>query len=662
MVSFLNPADRPQVVFEILGGLLLISIGIYLRAHNLDSPPLWIDEAESTVNALTILEHAVPVDRYLGLPLYENTLVRPWPESEEYEFKDDSYSDKGVAVYHAWLPLYSIAASLALFGIEPDRASEDLKVLHPPESFAVRTLAPRIPAIVFSAVFLILLFFFATDLYGKDAAWAALVGGSLSARYVWLGRQARYYSITLAFTALCGWAIWRASRSTGRRRDFVLVGVSLVLLFHCQTLSALILGGAFAAMIPFMVRQPKIISNLILAGGIGLAGTLPWVLLTGFLDHAVEIPKAWTLLSLPGDLFLFPLRYKSLLVPCLFGLLLLAGSLFWKGGLPARWRDPFRAHAKAFYFMLVWLILAFFAYTFLIPAASYFDRGIALVVSIPGFLLTALALTAFWRVGVPRFSFPLSAVSMAVLLLLSGRIAFSDAEREAVAMSDWKELDRAIRSWNLSPGTRIYCSPNNHFLPTYYLGLPVQSVAPVRRSFLENFEKDLVILERTKRYSMLSPEKIATMTEQLGEPLAAPNELSDLRWKVWNLAARRAVARQGVEVHPTPQQPSPLEQALIDSQTEITTVKLNEEWGAIPVFRGRKLEDWTDWWPIFWYRFVDPESRMGKKLNYAGILPEAKAWVLPCTWVIYEWDRDGRPLMDSFDSLYAQYRSGDSPG
>jgi hypothetical protein len=49
---------------------------------------LWADEAESALNALTIVADGVPGDRHMGLPLYENTLVRPWPESVEYEFRD----------------------------------------------------------------------------------------------------------------------------------------------------------------------------------------------------------------------------------------------------------------------------------------------------------------------------------------------------------------------------------------------------------------------------------------------------------------------------------------------------------------------------------------------------------------------------------------------
>ena len=45
-----------------------------LRLSFVDRTPLWVDEAdeaESSINALTILDHGYPTDRYLGLPLYE---------------------------------------------------------------------------------------------------------------------------------------------------------------------------------------------------------------------------------------------------------------------------------------------------------------------------------------------------------------------------------------------------------------------------------------------------------------------------------------------------------------------------------------------------------------------------------------------------------------
>jgi hypothetical protein len=40
-----------------------------------------------------------------------------------------------------------------------------------------------------------------------------------------------------------------------------------------------------------------------------------------------------------------------------------------------------------------------------------------------------------------------------------------------------------------------------------------------------------------------------------------------------------------------------------------------------------------EFWPRFFYAFVDPASRTGAGLNYAGRLAEAEARILPSSWV-----------------------------
>src|SRR6185437_1699523 len=90
-------------------GLVTLILGgaIALRLVSLDAKPFWVDEAESSINALTILQNGCPTDSYLGLPIYENTLVKRWPGNPEYEFRDISYTEGHFAVYHGWLPLYA---------------------------------------------------------------------------------------------------------------------------------------------------------------------------------------------------------------------------------------------------------------------------------------------------------------------------------------------------------------------------------------------------------------------------------------------------------------------------------------------------------------------------------------------------------------------------
>src|SRR5690349_16267999 len=99
---------------------LILALSAALRVRDIAAKPPTGDESESSINALTILQHGVPMDRYLGIPIFENTLTEFSPDDPEYEFRDSSYSRRHVAIYYGWVPLYCMAASLKAFGIKPD--------------------------------------------------------------------------------------------------------------------------------------------------------------------------------------------------------------------------------------------------------------------------------------------------------------------------------------------------------------------------------------------------------------------------------------------------------------------------------------------------------------------------------------------------------------
>ena len=280
-------SERLQLIFA--GAVILL--GLLVRSERALTQPLWVDEAESTINALTILDHGVPTDSYLGNPIFENTLIKPWPGHPEYEFKDISYSDKGVAIYHGWLPLFSIAASLASFGIGPDHAHGEIRFGRGVDEMRYRTFVPRVPSIVFSAFMLLFVYWAGREMFGNTAACAALLAAALADNFVWLGCQARYYSATLAVVAACVYLIHRIMRR-GAWRDFIALGIALSVLFHTHLLSFAIASTATAAMIPFWIGKRRIVFKASLTGAIVAIAALPWLLATGYLRHLGEIPGA----------------------------------------------------------------------------------------------------------------------------------------------------------------------------------------------------------------------------------------------------------------------------------------------------------------------------------------------------------------------------------
>ena len=482
-----------------------VLLGVTLRASFLTSLPLWVDEAESGINALTILERGYPSDRYLGLPIYENLLLTPAPDSDEYEFRDSSYSDRGMAIYHGWLPLYSMAAAYAVAGIQPDHDDGRPPVVrHGAQEFFRRTVVPRVPSLLFSVLLLACVYLLGKKTAGDATAWSFLVAGAIAQPFVSFGWQARYYSATLALSALTALAVWNITR-VGRWRDATAAGLTLVLLFFTHTISFMILAIVLAANVPFGLRHGRFSSKLFLIGAIVAIGVVPWMAWTGFLTSAAGLPSAWRLLAFPQDfVFWFASRKGFVAVIAAFaGLALL--SAVRPHGLLNRLAMAVASERHAIYFACTWFAAAYLAFIFLIPAASFYQSRLTLVVALPGYLLLALCLAAASRAVLPS-----AAVVVAPLVMFGLLVGRGTAELKL-----WRPLTpnrvetfaEVAGKWHLNAGTKLYSWPNQNLLLTYYMGLPVQSVAPVRKSFLDSYPGDIVFVETGAPYR--EPDRFA---------------------------------------------------------------------------------------------------------------------------------------------------------
>lgn len=616
--------------------LLILIYGAALRAWDLGSRPLTVDEAESCINALTILQHGLPLDHYLGLPIYENSLQQPWPESHEYEFKDSSYSERGLAVYHGWLPLYFTAASFALCGIPPDDTAA-LHVRHSRAAMHWRTMSGRLPAVLMGIVFLLVVFCAARQLYGLDAAWAALSAAVVCEPAIYFARQARYYSATMALTAGCCLIIVCMCKQ-GRWRDFMLGAIVFVLLFHTHVVSFVAAGLVFGVTIAVSTRRPGAVRKLAAFAGIVAVGTLPWILLTGFAESVLVIPKAHALLSW-HDL----LAFFGMLGPIapLAGLaltgLVLARVLHHR--LPPRLVRPFVDHDKAFLFLAGWAVLGGLTFAACVPAVSYFHGRLVLTIFVPGMLFAAALCAALARTISARLSSCVASGLFVLLLVLSGQASFLPQTGAASAASVF-EVTEHLRNREIRPGTRLYATPNDHLILTFYTGIPIQSVAPVRKSFLDQYEGEILIVEAGPRHEPISGAEIQRHLSSAGHHVsdAQAGELESL------LATRLLRADlQGRVAKVTPQlEPAPAYLAsLISLQRRKTAEAITRrlEMEGNPMFKGFALPDHNSWWQIYYYRFVNPGARTGEDLNYATRIHYAHVLVLPGEWVVYHCPR-----------------------
>jgi hypothetical protein len=495
-------------LFEICLMILVIAGAVAFRVYDLGVCPFGVDEAESAINALTILQHGYPTDTYLGLPIFENTLIQPWPENPEYEFRDISYSNRHVAVYHGWLPLYAIAASFAISHIRPDAPDSALRIKHDLNERKRLTSAARMPAVVFGAGFLVLIFVGANLLYGRDAAWTALILGSIHPWQVEHSRQARYYSAELLLTTACCVLVWLMVRR-GEWRHFVLAGLGFVLLFHTHLLGFLTAVMVVLFVAPLILNSQKrgiarvLAFSLIVAGG-----TLPWLILTGFLTHQTHIPRNWTLLRLPSDLMEFPpFQLRNLLLGALF-----AAALGWTllAVASSRLKEPLLESAPSLSLIAVWIGCGYTSFLVLMPAASFDTQRLNLSYWGPALIGASVVCAAAARIVSGRISTLAAPVLGLVMFVIWGYSFWTHRDPGGGSWTSNMQVIEWLNAMRLQEGAKIYAAPNSHLIWTVYTGLPVQNILAVRQHFLNTYRGEIIYIDSAVICMIFAENKLRT--------------------------------------------------------------------------------------------------------------------------------------------------------
>jgi hypothetical protein len=623
---------------------LIITAGFTLRVAHLDAKPFWCDEAESSINALTILQHGYPADSYLGLPIYENTLVRPWAGNPEYEFKDISYSDKGMAVYHGWLPLYALAASFALHQVKPEQPNSSLDIRYTLEESRRLTWAGRIPSVLFGLVFLVIAFAGGNAFYGKDAGWIALVTATMHPWHISLSREARYYSATVALSTGCCLLVWLMI-TKGRWRDFVLGAILFVLLFHTHLLSFVSASSIFALAVPVILYRRRLDLKKIAAFGlIVAAGTVPWVIITEFYRHQSRIPRGWSLLSLPADFIPYlPLGPMNIIIGLTFLLFLLWLNSA-KSHVPDRLRTPLLRCFFPTLFLAAWTASGYLSFLLGMPAASFFSARLNLSYWGAVLLLGSVICASIVRAVMPRLTAWRVALGLLLMMAIVRPHGFSFMDNQATGKTGWSNIEQVIGQLDvlkLRKETKLYATPNDHLVLTFYTGLPFQSIAPVRKSFLDRYPGDVVIVQSLRSWrsdSLAKPEKLQVAALRAGKALSRP-EAEQLSAELLTRDYQQTVIRNvtGVATS-TMEGMSPFAR----TAWQAYRAQASEAYVSLPredpwiMTRGFSIANWPDCMDVFFYRFVNPDSRRGSNRNDVQRLRGAKAYVLiPSGFVVF---------------------------
>lgn len=629
VVASRRPYIRRGPILTISLVALTIVCATAFRLASLDARPFWVDEAESSINALTILEKGYPADSYLGLPIYENTLVKRWPGNPEYEFRDISYTEKHFAIYHGWLPLYAIAASFALQHIRPDEAGGKLSVKYGLDEWKRRTRAARFPGVLFGAAFLLIAFWGGSVMYGRDAGWAALIVGSIHSWHFTLSREARYYSAQITLTAACCVLLWLMLQRCTWKRTCV-AALAFVLLFHTHLLSFCTAMAVFLAVVPVILRRHvRALSKLTAFVAVVVAGTLPWILITGFYAHQSGIPRAWPMLRLPADFFRYPpLALSNAIIGS--AVVLLVGFLAQCGDrVSMRLRAPAARLAPVLLYLSVWAAIGYAAFLRFMPAVSFASNRISLSYWGPLFLLEAAICAAVARVLSRRLTAVLAPAAMLLLFFAGGhRVPLLSPAPNA-----WKPLQvvfAQLDAMHLASGTKLYAASNRHLILTFYSGLPIQDITPVRKTYLDSYSGDIVFIDSgiAVDTGVLTPERVRQTAAKYGDtlsPSAAGQWIQTLRTREYRETVLKVIEPGSAEtLEPLP----PFARALL-FENERKAAALFSGAGLDLVTRGFDIHDWNEWRVVLKYRFVDPAAHSGIHANYAERFRGAQVNMLP---------------------------------
>ena len=414
--------------------------------------------------------------------------------------------------------------------------------------------------------------------------------------------------------------------------------------------------GMAALMAPILLfRRRADWKKLSAFAAIVVAGTVPWLLATGFLQQQSRIPRGWTLFSLSRDLSRFapgtPLQMGILLT----FLLLAAWAAYGNGRVPDRFRKPLLESFWPVAFLTIWIAAGYLSFLMLMPSASLFHSRIALSYWGARILLLSIVSASLARMAMPRIR--AWGLAPGVLVLVATAFPVWNWLKDSQPGSGWAmdQVASQLRQMDLRPGTKLYATANHQLVLAFYTGMPFQSIAPIRKSFLDTYPGNIVIVD-TWEYrwpdDSLTPDQLQRAAERNGAALSRP----DAEEMVQRFHAREseeliiryiaeAAPMDGVEI------PSFLEPAWRKFEAQLR--RPFSPWDSGVMTSGYRVASWSDFMDVFYYRFVDPDSRRGSRRNYMGRLRGATAYILmPSRGVIYSSPGRRRDESRGLDFVY----------
>jgi hypothetical protein len=400
----------------------------------------------------------------------------------------------------------------------------------------------------------------------------------------------------------------------------------MILLFYTHLITFVTAIPVLLLAMAYFIRnrggtlKPTVLSCVI------AAGCLPWLIGSGILHATAGIPPGWKLLELPWDIIAPILKRPKHIILVLLGVILV---------LPVRRRlfhhvGATSAQTLALLLLVLWTICGYLGFQFLMPAASHFPNRMTLSFIGPCLLLEAIVVGVLAQAFSHRWGIIAGCLVLSMGVWQAGNL--QTLIHIGPMLERYHNLDAVVKhldTMTFTRGTKLYATPNNHLTLTFYTGLPFVSVAPVRKSFLDEYRGPIVIIEAVDY-----PERFfVRRTLQQAEKPKDPQVLEKWVPILQTYKLRSRLSKMTATVIP-PLEPLP---DFAVRALEMQRSPRRRYYNLIPMMRGFEVFDYATWWPVFMYRFVGPLERMGENLNYRDRIRNATAELVKDAYcVIYQ--------------------------
>ncbi len=243
--------------------LLIILFGLSLRLINIGKDLLWVDEAETVINSLQVINDGYPNAYFEGEPIYENGDSIKAPINDPiYRYASSNYLGSKYENNKGWFTYYYLAPWLKIFNWSE--------------------LSARLPFLLFYILTIILIFLLSEKLWKNKKI--SLLACFLFAIDFWsieYGQQARYYS-PLIFSSLLTLYFNYLYILNKKNRFLFLTTSALLLTFHIHIIAFLVIA-IFLFYYDLIKNKYLKINRLFLYNLLYLLfGTLPWLILVKF--------------------------------------------------------------------------------------------------------------------------------------------------------------------------------------------------------------------------------------------------------------------------------------------------------------------------------------------------------------------------------------------